>query len=584
MRSIKTKLIVIYAAVVLVVMTVSGTFMLFNMRQMEMAHTRDRLYEQATLINDRIVQVYDNFMDASWHMIGQGEYEIEGAILDHQGIPIAPFLFLSLYLRQNDHAVISAMAGEEGFSSGSILPDQHGIGHQWLTFAMPVTRDGEEFIVFTRISAQFMNQTLARMTFYFVVSVLIALVITVILWFFLGNTLTSPIVALSRHAKAIASGDLSREIKISGEDEIGDLSRDFNFMAQELSNTLSVISTERNKGQALLHNTPAGMLAYDAVGRLEHANNASTELLHGIDIGSAHLSHVLALLGFDVDDVKALRPGEVRESIYEEGDFFLQAAVTPYSSESGDVDGYLIVLQDISRQRKLDNMRKEFVANVSHELRTPLTSIRTYSETLLEGAIDDPDTARKFLKVIDDEAQRMSILVSDLLELSRLDSKHTALEMDVVDLVALIRLSIRQANIQADQKGQTIEFETPKTPFFIEANAARINQVVYNILSNSIKYSPEETSIRVTLETTEKYYRVFIQDQGIGIPPESISRVFERFYRVDKARARAMGGTGLGLAIVKEIMEEHGGRVYATSQSNQGTTLVLRFNRLAEEI
>ncbi|MCL2839208.1 MAG: cell wall metabolism sensor histidine kinase WalK [Defluviitaleaceae bacterium] len=584
MRSIKTKLIVIYAAVVLVVMTVSGTFMLLAMRDIEVGNAHDRLRSQAVSINERIVQVYElgTFLDASWYMFGQGEHEIDGAILNNLGQTIAPLEFVSPYLTFNDSSVIEALAGVESFSSSSILPNQHGVEQQYLTFAMPVSRDGEDFIVFTRISAHLMNDTLSRMTFYFVLSVIIALVITVILWFFVGNSLTNPIVTLSRHAKAIASGDFSRKIDVASKDEIGDLAEDFNFMASELRHTLSEMASEKNKREAILSNTPAGMLAYDAVGRLERANTASTELLHGINIGTTHLSHVLSLLGFDIDDVKTLRPGDVRDSIYEEGEFYLSATVTAYSSEFGDVDGYLIVLQDISRQRKLDNMRKEFVANVSHELRTPLTSIRTYSETLLDGALDDTEITKKFLKVIDDEAQRMSILVTDLLELSRLDSKQYSIEMDVVDLVALIRLSIRQAGIQADTKGQVITFEMPKTPYFIEANAARINQVVYNILSNSIKYSPEDTNIRITLETTEKYFRVFIKDQGIGIPPESINRVFERFYRVDKARARAMGGTGLGLAIVKEIMEEHGGRVYATSQLGQGTTMVLRFNRLSE--
>jgi len=284
-------------------------------------------------------------------------------------------------------------------------------------------------------------------------------------------------------------------------------------------------------------------------------------------------------LGFEPEEIYLLSPEETRETTYENSELVISASVTPYSSQQGRLDGFIIVLQDITRQAKLENMRKEFVANVSHELRTPLTSIRTYTETLLEGAYEDPEMAVKFLGVIDDEAKRMSLLVSDLLELSRIDSKQTSLELDVVDLVALLRLAVRQGQFLADQKNQKIEMEEINSSCFIEANAARINQVVSNIISNSIKYSPENTTISVTLEITRKYYRIFIQDQGIGIPQESLGRIFERFYRVDKARARAMGGTGLGLAIVKEIMEEHGGSVYATSKQGSGTTMILRFNR-----
>ena len=228
---------------------------------------------------------------------------------------------------------------------------------------------------------------------------------------------------------------------------------------------------------------------------------------------------------------------------------------------------------------QLDTMRKEFVANVSHELRTPLTSIRTYTETLLEGALEKPETASRFLKIVDDEAQRMSLLVTDLLELSRLDSARTKLDQDVLDLVGLLRVTIRQSQTLAEQKNQTIEFTPPENSCFILANAPRFNQVVYNILSNSVKYSPEDTVITVSVETMEEDYRVYIKDQGVGIPEDSVNRIFERFYRVDKARSRAMGGTGLGLAIASEIMEAHGGKITAKSAAGEGTTMILRYGK-----
>ncbi|MCL2386006.1 MAG: cell wall metabolism sensor histidine kinase WalK [Defluviitaleaceae bacterium] len=589
MRSIKTKLITIYAAVVLVVMTVSGTFMLFTVRNMEIDQTEDNLRQRAETINNHIVQVYgrDAILRAQgWHLFGLSEHEhdIEGVLLSDLGIPIAPWEFVENEVRFNDRSLMEALTGSESFNVGSLGLDITGAEHQWFTFAMPVTVDDDNFIIYTRVRMSYMNESLSRLTLNLVLTVLVALVITVVFWFFLGSTITNPIVALTRHAKAIASGDFSREIEVVGNDEIGQLAYDFNHMSQELRASLSRITSEKNKQEAFLQNTSHGVLAYDATGKLIHANNASGELLHGMDLNTVNVHHTLKLLGYDPDDIFKMRPGEVRESVHEEEDYFLYATITPYTSETGLVDGYVIVLQDITRQQKLDNMRKEFVANVSHELRTPLTNIKTYSETLLDGAIEDREISMKFLKVIDDEASRMSLLVSDLLELSRIDSKHVALEMDMVDLVALLRLSIRQGQILAEQKNQKITFTPPEGACFIEANAARINQVISNILSNSIKYSPNSTTVKITMETTEKYYRIFIQDQGMGIPPESLNRVFERFYRVDKARARALGGTGLGLAIVKEIMEEHGGRVYASSNPGQGTTMVLRFNRLAEEI
>jgi two-component system sensor histidine kinase VicK len=584
-RSLKTKLIVLYAAVVLVVMTVSGTFMLVMMRNMEIGQTEVALRRHAGTIYERIIQIYDieDFWDATeWLMLGHNEYQIEGIILSEIGIPLAPREFFESEMRFNDRSLAAAMAGSETFFVGSLGVNLQGAEHQWFTFALPVSSGDESFIIYTRMNMHSMNERLSGLTFTLVLTVLGSLVVTILFWMFLGSTITKPIVALTRHAKAIAAGDFSRKIEAASKDEIGQLVYDFDNMSQELRATLGRIASEKNKGEAILQNTSHGVLAYDAEGQLIHANNACSELLHGMDFNNENAEHTLKLLGFEPDDIFNLRAGEIRESVHEEEEFYIYACLSPYTSQSGEVDGYVIVLQDITRQQKLDNMRKEFVANVSHELRTPLTSIKTYAETLLDGAIDDRETAMGFLKVINDESERMSLLVSDLLELSRIDSDQVALEMDVVDLVALLRLAIRQGQILAGQKEQTIRFTPPDTVCFIEANAARINQVVSNIISNAVKYSPENTSIKISMEITEKYYRVFIKDQGMGIPQESLNRVFERFYRVDKARSRAQGGTGLGLAIVKEIMEEHGGRVHASSQPGQGTTMVLRFNRLLE--
>jgi two-component system sensor histidine kinase VicK len=586
-RSIKTKLIVLYAAVVLVVMTVSGTFMLFMVRNMEIGQTEVALRRHASTIYERIIQMYasDYFEHASeWLMLGHNEYQIEGIILSEIGIPLAPHEFFNSGIRFNDRSLSAALAGGEAFNVGSLGVNLQGAEHRWFTFAMPVSAGGENFIIYARMNMHSMNERLSGLTFTLVLTVLISLVVTILFWVFLGSTITKPIVALTRHAKAIAAGDFSRKIEAVSKDEIGQLTADFDNMSNELRATLSSIASEKNKLEAFMQNTSHGVLTYDSKGLLLHANNASGELLHGMDFNNENAEHTLKLLGFDPDDVFKLSPGDVRESVHEEEEFYIYACISPYTRETGEVDGYVIVLQDITRQQKLDNMRKEFVANVSHELRTPLTNVKTYAETLLDGAIDDRETALSFLKVINDESERMSLLVSDLLELSRIDSAHAALEMDVVDLVALMRLAIRQGQILADQKNQRINFSPTDTVCFIEANAARINQVVSNIISNAIKYSPENTTVKITMETTEKYYCVFFQDQGMGIPAESLNRVFERFYRVDKARSRAQGGTGLGLAIVKEIMEEHGGRVYASSQPGQGTTMVLRFNRLPDEV
>ena len=587
MDSIKVKLMLICGAIVFIVMIISGTVMLWNTRDMEVRRTGEQLRSMADTINTDVVQQFDpdNFhlATATWSILGQeNEYRIQGMIISEAlGIVVAPDALFGL--RFNNQAVLAAMDGQEAIAVGRPGSDIVGTGRQeWINFAMPVTRDGENFIIHTRMTTQFLNESITDTALILVIMVLVSIVLTLALWFFLANMITLPIVNLTRHTKAIASGDFSSKLAVKSRDEIGQLTHNFNQMAQGLHDSLISITSEKNKSIAILQHTSHGVLAYDAAGNLTHANNASAELLSGVDLQHYNLQDILEFLGFEPQDIYHLKPEEMREVTYQDREFFIQAFVTSYASQSTTAGGYIIVLQDVSNQMKLDNMRKEFVANVSHELRTPLTSILTYAETLMDGALEDPETARSFLSVIDEEAQRMKLLVSDLLELSRIDSNQSALEVDVIDLVALLRMAVRQSQVLAKHKGQTIDMEASTTPCFIEGNASRINQVITNILSNAVKYSPENTTIRVTMETTEKYYRIFIKDQGMGIPPESMPRIFERFYRVDKARARAMGGTGLGLAIVKEIMEEHGGQVHASSQMGEGTTMVLRFNKYTE--
>ena len=470
MNSIKLKLIIIYVSVILIVMIVSGTYMVYSSYNYEIGRTRERLANFAEMIENTIVRTYEpgEFMDAAtWELLAA--YDIEGMILSDIGRPIAPEQFSMLFSNQSlsDGAVLAAVAGNVGFDARSQAIGTDQTIQQWLSFAMPVTVGERTFVVYTRISTDSLNDRLSSLILNIIVMLLISVALTFVLWFFLASRITNPIVTMIARAKAMAQGELSQEIPVHGKDEIGQLAYNFNHMARELS--------------------------------------------------------------------------------------------------------------------QLDTMRKEFVANVSHELRTPLTSIRTYTETLLEGALEEPETAMRFLKIVDDEAQRMSLLVSDLLELSRLDSARTKLDQDVLDLVGLLRVTIRQSQILAEQKNQTIEFNPPEESCFILANAPRFNQVVFNVLSNAVKYSPEDTTISVSVEATDEDYRVYIKDQGVGIPEDSVDRIFERFYRVDKGRSRAMGGTGLGLAIAKEIIEEHGGNIYATSVLGEGTTMVLRIDRYIDK-
>jgi len=590
MISIRIKMVSICAAVVLIVMSVSGSFMLLDVRNAEIENAREQLMRRAVFVNEEIVQSFD---PGEWLTEFQalgglptGIQDIEHVILSVTGIPIAPWDFWGAPFNFNDQAVIAAIAGEIGFATGIRSPDLDGRDQEWIVYAMPAERDGTSYIVYTRMNAGPMNDHLSQLTTSIMMMVLMALVITVLLWFLFASTLSGPIVGLTRHAKEMAQGHLDKEMVVHSRDEIGQLTESFNHMVRELNTMVSALALEKNKHETVLFNMTDGVLAYDAEGRITHVNGAAGSLLQFDDLDQYPLEEMLPHFGFDLEEISALTSDQLLEAtivVGDRNDRYIIANCSPYTNQQGEVDGFVIVLRDITKQARLDNMRREFVANVSHELRTPLASICSYTETLLGGALKELNTAEDFLRVIDAEAKRMSLLVTDLLELSRLDDDNPAdMEKEAVDLAGLTKMAVKQCLVAAQEKDQQIVFDEPNKPYFVEAAPSRMNQVLVNIISNAIKYSPVGSNVEVNMEEVDRHYRVLVRDHGMGIAKDDLPRIFERFYRVDKARSRAMGGTGLGLAIAKEIVEAHGGRISAVSEPGAGTLMVLWLNKLME--
>jgi len=324
-----------------------------------------------------------------------------------------------------------------------------------------------------------------------------------------------------------------------------------------------------------MYNMTDGVLAYDAEGVLIHSNYACEELLGINHIRSMSMVELFDLLNIDLPDLRNMDMME--DTIFGRAEKFINASFNTYKDESGAIQGTVIVFQDITKHMRLDNMRKEFVANVSHELRTPLTTIKGYAETLIEGAADDPAFRNRFLEIINNEADRMATIIRDLLELSHFDDKRMEFEFATKDLVAITFANIQSHKIAAQKQGKTISFvsDIEQAPVFIDSS--RIGQVLNNIISNSLRYSNKGSKIEINIQERVRDYIIYITDNGIGIPKEDLRMIFERFYRVDKARSRELGGTGLGLSIAKEIMEAHNGRIHAISELGVGTTMSLRF-------
>ena len=381
----------------------------------------------------------------------------------------------------------------------------------------------------------------------------------------------------------MAEGKLNQSLKVRSNDEIGQLTSSFNYMAAELRKTMSEISKEKNRMEIILHNMSDGVISFAKDGELMLANTAAEEMLK-VDKMDMDFSHFIR--AFDISTGVYLDMGdELSKAVtFPVDKQFIHATFSPHYNPKKEMEGVVVVLQDVTEQKKLDDMRKEFVANVSHELRTPLTTVKSYTETLMEGALDDRETAMEFLSIIDSESDRMAFLVRDLLQLSRFDNKQVRLNITEIEMNEFLMTTVRQSKIHAEAKHQELTFEPCDHPVIVYGDRDRVGQVVNNIVTNAIKYSLEQAKIRIFITEDEKYYKISVKDTGMGITREDLPRIFERFYRVDKARSRAMGGTGLGLAIAKEIMESHKGRLTAESEYGKGTTMTMWFPKERPEL
>ena len=417
------------------------------------------------------------------------------------------------------------------------------------------------------------------------VGLILAMVITSFCGITFSNMITAPIKALTTNSKKLAGGNNINRIPVEASDEIGELTQSFNYMASQLSATMEVITSEKNKLEKIFEHMADGVMAFNRQGILIHVNSACYDML-GNDRMGPNFEIIFEKLNIAVDFDKLLA-GEHYESTDEYviiDDKYLKMQFDEYLNAKGEPDGLVVVIQDVTKQQKLDQMRKEFVANVSHELRTPLTTVKIYTETLIDGAIDDRENAMHFLSVMEKEADRMTALVQDLLELSRIDNKQIQLNFVLIELRDLVDEVLEAQHVHIINKGHTLKVHYDEnTSYFIKGDVFRIRQILHNIISNAIKYTVEEGTITVDMTKENNKVRVAISDTGMGIPEEDINRIFERFYRVDKARSRKLGGTGLGLSIAKELMALHNGDITITSKVGAGTTVNLTFNEAEYE-
>ena len=403
-------------------------------------------------------------------------------------------------------------------------------------------------------------------------ALLFAIIIAFIVGYLLSTAITKPIKDMTIRTKAIAAGDFGKTLDIKADDEIGQLSSSINNMSYSLQNMLDEISSEKNKMEIILDNIEGGVIAFNLKGEMIHNNPAAYIMLNRADLDFTFETFVKEYnLDIDVSDIPA---DLYKESMLNIDDETLTISIASFKDSLGNAEGVIILLRNITKQFKLDQMRKEFVANVSHELKTPLTSIKSFTETLMAG-VDDEETRNHFLEVINSESDRMNNLVQDLLQLSSMDMGRMVLKISHHNVSSLITDAMRAVEAEANHKHHTLvsDIQYKGIAYF---DYDRLLQCTINLLVNAIKYTDEYGKIEILTYEQEGYLFISVRDNGIGISKKDQERIFERFYRVDKARTRIMGGTGLGLAISSEIVKAHNGQIEVNSKVNQGTTITIK--------
>ncbi|KPG68515.1 MULTISPECIES: cell wall metabolism sensor histidine kinase WalK [unclassified Enterococcus] len=417
----------------------------------------------------------------------------------------------------------------------------------------------------------------------FVTASLIAAVISIVVALLVSRSITQPIGEMREQAIRIAKGDYSRKVAVHGKDELGQLAETFNQLGERIEETQEAMESERNRLDSVLSHMTDGVVATDRRGKVITINEMAMSLLN-VTTEEAVGQSILSLLQIDEEYTLRKLLESPEEMLIERpsndatgANLILRIDFSMIRRESGFISGLVAVMHDVTEQEQNEQERREFVSNVSHELRTPLTSMRSYIEALSEGAWKDPEIAPNFLKVTLDETDRMIRMINDLLSLSRMDSGNAQLQSEYINFNELVNFVLDRFDMMVtnESKKYLIRREFTKRELWVEVDTDKMIQVIDNIMNNAIKYSPDGGIITVKLMETHNNIVLSINDQGLGIPKKDLTKIFDRFYRVDKARARQQGGTGLGLAISREVIKSHGGAIWAESREHRGSTFYI---------
>ncbi len=581
-RSIRWKFIIIYFMLVFIAMIISGVFVIKYFEQYQMENITAQLEDLSEkILLPQLTEIPS--LEAQ-------ESAVQEIIRQKQAVGFREEVYV---ISGVDNRIIATSTDNVGRKASEILGSGYGLIAQSLNgktvkqritnkqlitmdMAIPIIHAGKQTgSLYLRYDLRDTNKTLDRSKVIIIQATLLALSITVVLSYIIAKSVTEPINAVTEKASKMAQGDFDQAVDVRSDDEIGKLAEMFNHLTGKLKATLGEIYQEKGKLEAILNYMADGLIAVDQAGAILHMNPKAREIFGVSDTGQSEINYDVLIGPLNealmIGSVIARNSEWVGNDVIECGGAVYAVGFAPFKDEQDEKIGLVFLFQDITEQHQLEQMRREFVANVSHELKTPLTSIKSYTETLLDGVIDEPDTARHFLKVVDHEADRMTRLVRDLLQLSNFDANIIRFDREYHDYVDLCKKTLAKLDVTARNRGQALVLESAPGELVGYFDYDRIEQVVQNIVSNGLKYTPDGGRIALRVYEESEMMILEVQDNGVGIPEQDIHRIFDRFYRVDKARSRNLGGTGLGLSIAQEIVHAHNGSIRISSVLNEGT-------------
>ncbi|GAB3068335.1 cell wall metabolism sensor histidine kinase WalK [Salinicoccus sesuvii] len=592
LQSLHIKLVIIYVLLIVIGMQIIGLYFTNTLEKELTGNFQDNIETQVSLIDTRVKELYTEYGDDE----EQFREEVQSLLSDYGNRPEIEEIryvnsdnVLTATSRiSNESSIgsrINATLTEEAITTGTANDEIYvdvEQDHQrvWL-LNQPVIQDNQILgAIYAASNIETVYQQLESINNTFIIATLISLIITSILGIFIARTITKPITDMRNQALLMSEGDYTSRVKIYSSDEIGELAGSFNILSKRVQEAQANTESEKKRLDSVITHMSDGIIATDRRGRVRVVNEMALDML-GMSGHEFHGEDMLEILKLDTDmtveDIQEMNESQLLFLNNGEEETTIRVNFSTIVKDTGFINGYIAVLHDVTEQERVDNERREFVANVSHELRTPLTSMRSYIEALQEGAWKNETLAPKFLGVTREETDRMIRLVEDLLQLSRMDNEAEELTREIVDFNMFLNRIIDRFEMTHKDQVNFVR-NIPSTPIFTEVAVDKMGQVLDNVISNAIKYSSSTNKkVEFHVKQNRLYNRMTVQikDNGLGIPASKVDRIFERFYRVDKGRARKMGGTGLGLAISKEIIEAHDGKIWANSVENKGTTIFI---------